>query len=290
LGTNDFYDGLVWDAAKMRLLIGDKLWMDGIAARFVNLNKGTSSNRPAIYGAYSRYGFNEETNLDLYFFYHHGGFQFFHSDLPDSPMWYTIGTRLAGKIMERFDYEIEPLYQFGKIDNPERAKRDTIAAYGGHVEAGYTFESEYNPRIFTGYAFGSGDNDTQDKRYREFHGNIYNDQYIVGDISLIPDVSGVSAGGSRASGMHVFIAGFSTDILPKLNLNFDYHYFRADKTPGDISKDLGGEANLIVTYRLLENVSVVASANRFFLGNFFKDAAGSKKDIDYFYVQTQIQF
>ena len=65
LGINDFYDGLVWDAAKARVLLGDRFWIDGIAARFVNLNKGTSKDRPALYGAYSQYEIAEGTTADL---------------------------------------------------------------------------------------------------------------------------------------------------------------------------------------------------------------------------------
>jgi len=290
LGPNDFYDGLTWDGAKMKILPLDNLWIDLIGARYVRLDKNTSDSEPALYGAYSSYELNEGTDLDLYFFYHKGGFKFFHVDLPDSPKWFTIGTRIAGKFGDRFDYELEPLYQFGKIDNPNRSTRDTISAYGGHAEAGYLIDSEFKPRLFAGYAFGSGDSDAEDKKFREFHGNIYNDNYIVGDISLVPDLSGLTVGDFRASGMHILIAGISFDLHPKLNLNLDNHYFIADKTPEGISRNLGDEINLIITYRLLENLNIVASANRFFTGGFFKDAADSGDDVDYFYIQTQIEF
>lgn len=290
LGPNDFYDGLTWDAAKLRYSYNDRFWADFIGARFVKLSKNTSDREPALYGAYSSYNLKEDTAIDLYFFYHKGGFKFFHTDLPDSSKWFTLGTRMAGRIGEQFDYEVEPLYQFGKIDNPEREARDAISAFGGHIEGGYTFKSKFNPRLFAAYAYGSGDNDTSDKKYREFHGNVYNDNYLVGDTSLIPDLSGVSVGGIRASGMHILVGGISADLHPKLNLNLDYHYFNADKTPEGVSERLGSEVNLIATYQVLENLNIIASANRFFTGKFFEDAAGSKKDIDYFYVQAQVEF
>lgn len=290
LGPNDFYNGLVWDGAKLRITPSDNFWIDLIGAWYVQLDKNISKDEPGLYGGYSSYELARDINLDIYFFYHKGGFKFFHSDLPDDSRWYTIGTRLAGKIGERFDFEIEPLYQFGNIDNPDRGAHDIIAAYGGHMEAGCTFDTQFNPRLFAGYAFGSGDNDSSDKFYHEFHGNIYNDQYIVGDMSVIADLSGITVGDSRASGMSVFIGGVSMDLHPKLGLNVDYHYFLADKTPDDISKDLGGEINIILTYKLLKNLTVMASANRFFTGNFFEDTASSRKDIDYVFVQGQIEF
>jgi len=290
LGPNDFYEGLVWDGGKIKIAPKDNFWVDLIGARYVKLNENTSDNEPALYGAYSSYELTHDSAVDLYFFYHKGGFQFFHTDLPASDKWFTLGTRLAGKTKGGFDYEIEPLYQFGKIENSERLAQDTISAYGGHIEAGYTMDSEHKTRIFTAYAFGSGDNNAQDKKFREFHGNIYNDNYLVGDTSLIPDLSGITVGDARASGMHIFVAGLSLDLTSKLNLNLDNHYLLSDKTPNGISKNLGDEINLITTYNLFENCNIIASANRFFTGKFFEDATGSKKPIDYFYVQTQIEF
>jgi hypothetical protein len=56
LGANDFYDGLVWDAAKLRLgLPFSDSWIDFLGARFVKLDKNTSDDEPALYGAYSSY-------------------------------------------------------------------------------------------------------------------------------------------------------------------------------------------------------------------------------------------
>lgn len=290
LGANDFYEGLAWDGAKLNVSARDDFRIDIIAARYVKLDKNTSDDEPALYGAYSSYELTHDTSADLYFFYHKGGFRFFHSDLPDNDKWFTLGTRISGKIKGGFDYEIEPLYQFGRIDNPDRSGRDTISAYGGHIESGYTFRSKYNPRLFFGYAFGTGDNNASDKKYREFHGNVYNDNYLVGDTGVIPDLSGVTTGDFRASGMRVFVCGLSADVHPKLNLNLDYHYFTAGKTPAGISKRMGSEANLIAAYKLMENVDIIAGANRFFTGKFFKDAAGSGRDINYFYIQAQVEF
>lgn len=288
LGTNDFYEGLTWDGIKLRFLPKDNVWIDLIGARYVRLNKNTSEAEPALYGAYSSYKLKDDNDIDVYLFYHRGGFKFFHTDLPDSDKWYTQGTRFAAKV-KQFDYELECLYQFGTINNPERRERDTISAFGGHIEAGYTFESKLRPRVFAGYAFGSGDNNASDKIYREFHGNVYNDNYLVGDISLIPDLSGVTVGDFRASGMHLAVSGLSVDIHPKVNLNLDYHYFLADRAPIEMHKDLGSEANLIFTYKPFRDISISASANRFFTGRFFEEAAGINRDVNYFYLQAQFE-
>jgi hypothetical protein len=137
---------------------------------------------------------------------------------------------------------------------------------------------------------GSGDNDTLDKRYEEFHGNIYHDSYYSGDIGIIPDLSGITVEDSRASGMHILVSGVSADVTSKLNLNLDYHFFVADKTPEGISKNVGSEINFIAAYELLENMSMIASANRFFADEFFKDSSESSEDVNYFYIQTEFAF
>lgn len=80
------------------------------------------------------------------------------------------------------------------------------------------------------------------------------------------------------------------DVYPGLNLNVDYHYFLADKAAVDISQEIGQEVNLIAAYKILPKVSIMVSANKFFTGTFFNDAAGSNKDLNYFYAQTQFEF
>ena len=135
-----------------------------------------------------------------------------------------------------------------------------------------------------------GYNEALDGEYEEFHGNIYHDSTLTGDTSLVPDLSGVTAGETRASGVSVWVAGFSADIYPLLNVNVDTHYFRANETPEGVSKDIGNEVSVIATYKLLENLSVIMSGNWFFTGGFFDDAASSGEDIRYFYIQTQVNF
>jgi hypothetical protein len=290
LGANDFYDGLTWDGVKLRYEPSHRFWLDLIGARFVRLERNLSEREPALYGAYAGWAPSSGATAETYILYHQGGFRFFHTDMPDSPRWFTLGARMAGRMGRRVDYEIEPVYQFGRIENPDRVGRDRIRAYGGHLEGGYTVDPPRHGRLFAAYAFGSGDQDSSDTVYREFHGNIYHDTYLVGDTSLIPDLSGVTVGSHRASGMHVFTTGCSIDLNPKLNLNADYHHLVAGQTPPGISRTLGSEANLIVTYRVSDTVTLVGSINRFFTGRFFRDAAGAGSDVTYAYVQMQLEF
>lgn len=57
--------------------------------------------------------------------------------------------------------------------------------------------------------------------------------------------------------------------------------------PAGFSRDIGLETNLTAACRLVDNVLVLLSANRFLTGGFFEDAAGSGKDIGYYYFHVQ---
>ena len=75
-----------------------------------------------------------------------------------------------------------------------------------------------------------------------------------------------------------------------MSLCLDWHHFTADKTPRGFTKTIGCETDLFLTYELSEKVNILASANRFFTADIFRQATGKNKDVDYFYLQTQIEF
>jgi hypothetical protein len=99
---------------------------------------------------------------------------------------------------------------------------------------------------------------------REFHENVYNDTLVVGDISLVPDVSGIDIGDIRESGMKVVTLSSSVKLNPVLSLCLAWHHFTADKTPRGFTWTIGSEADLFLTHELSEKINIVTSANRFF--------------------------
>ncbi len=289
LGPNDFYNGLSWDGLKVSLNVKEDLSSDFIAAKMAKLNPGD----PNIYltGLYTTYKIYKEGSLEGYFFYNKGGFPFLHREFEvrSGQKWFTLGVRLAGKV-NRFDFELEPQFQWGRVKNPIDDGKDKVRAYGGHVDLGYTFKLPWEPRIFAAYAFGSGDDDPLDGKVTQFHGNIFNDNYLVGDMSVIADLSGVTVNDIHSSGIHVWVAGISVNPLPDLNLNLDVHRFLASKGVSGFSKDLGVEVDLVAAYKVMKRISVLTGLNRFFTGRFFEQASGSKKNIDYVYIQGQVEF
>ncbi len=290
IGTNDFYNGLTWDGFKGSLNPFAGLTIHLLGSKMVKLDL----HDPNIYlaGIYTTYKIYKEGSLEGYLFYNKGGFPFFDREivLVDSGQkWYTLGSRFAGKA-DRFDYELEPQFQWGKV-KAVGGGRDLVRAYGGHVNVGYTFKLPLEPRLFAAYAYGSGDNDPFDKRYREFHGSIFNDDDdIYGSMKVVPDGSGVTVNKIHASGMQIWVGGVSVKPLSRLTVTLRAHHFRAVKTPSGFSNDVGTEIDLPISYELTKRISFIVGLNRFYTGRFFRQASGSGKNIDYGYVQGQLEF
>ena len=290
IGTNDFYNGLSWDGVKASLNPFEPLNIDILGAKMVKLNPGD----PDIYlaGLYTTYKIHKEGSLEGYLFYNKGGFPFSHREfvLPDAGQkWFTLGTRFTGKV-GGFDYELEPQFQWGKVKKVTADGRDLVRAYGGHLDLGYTFKLPWEPRLFGAFAYGSGDNNPFDGRYREFHGSVFNDSYLYGEMNVIADQSGVTVNDVHASGLQIWVAGISVNPLSKLNVTLRAHRFLANKVPSRFSKDIGTELDLPISYKLTKGISFIVGLCKFYTGRFFRQASGSKRDIDYVYVQGQVEF
>ena len=290
IGTNDFYNGLSWDGFKTSISPFEELVVDIIGTKMVKLNPGD----PNIYltGLYTTYKTYKGGSLEGYLFYNKGGFPIYQGEfalIDPGQKWFTLGARLAGKV-SRFDYELEPQFQCGKVKKVIGDGKDPVRAYGGHIDLGYTFKLPWEPRLFAAYAYGSGDNDPFDGRYREFHGTTFNDSYLYGDMNVIADQSGVTVNDVHASGLQIWVAGISVNPFPRLNVTLRAHRFLANEVPSRFSKDLGTELDLPISYKLTKGISFIVGLCKFYTGRFFEQASGSKKNIDYVYVQGQVEF
>ncbi len=291
LGADTFYDGLTFDAAKLSLKPMDKLSIDLFGGRYVRKWSGGIEGK--LYGIYGTYFPRETLSVDLYGFRDTGGAGATHVG-GEHEVTYSVGTRLSGKFVKGVTFEVEPVYQFGR-KNLDGASHNDIRAYGGHADL--TIDpplGRYPGKVFLAYAYGSGDESPGEGKFTEFH-NPNNDTLLIGDMNVMGDLSGLtlsdSAGNEvRASGLHVLTVGGGVDLTKKLNLSLTGHHFRANKVPGGFSKEIGIETNLIFTCKIDDHISVLLSGNRFFTGDFFKDATGSGKDINYVYAQLQATF
>jgi len=289
LGNDDFYRGLTWDGAKIHIHPTSTWNVDLLAVRMVSFTDN-KADEPSLYGFYSTCSGIRNTAWDFYFFYNRHGFERLNEDIPGAPLWFTAGTRLAVNIWERLNVEVEPMYQFGKVRYNTTGDDAQIRAYGGHIDMKYDFKLPLQPSLMASYAFGTGDSNLKGGTYREFQGSIYNDSPLFGDMNVIPDASGATVGEIRASGMRDTTISSMISPCENLTVNLDYHYFEADKTPKGITRTLGSEVDFYFQYAAAKKVTVCAGASRFFTARIFTEATGKSRDMDYFYVQTQIEF
>jgi len=287
LGADTFYDGLTFDAVKLSLKPSEKFAIDLFGGQYV---KGLSGGiEGKIYGIYATYTPGETLSVDLYGFRDTGGAGDTHAG-GDHEKTYSVGSRISGRIAKIVAVEVEPVYQFGRKGRADDVSHNDISAYGGHVDV--TVDpplGRYPGKIFLSYAYGSGDGEPEKGKFTEFH-NPNNDTSLIGDMNVIDELGGLTVGNMTASGLQVVTGGGGVDVTGKLNVSLDGHYFRANKVPAGIRKEIGIETNLIFTYKIKESISVLLSGNRFFTGGFFKDASGSGKDISYAYLQAQATF
>jgi len=164
---------------------------------------------------------------------------------------HTIGLRGAGTL-GAFDFDAEAAYQFGDaahagglfvplIYGDDGAEYD---AWGVNVEAGYTFDVAWQPRVFLAYAFLQGE-DNRELSFGEWllaqvnpfyqgqastsFNRLFSDKYY----SLSLDIGDFS-------NLHVFKAGVSATPTEKLELSLDVSHYMVDE-PFDapIHWDLG---------------------------------------------------
>ncbi len=281
LGPNVFYDGLVFDAVRLRVQPMKALSVDLLGGLygtpFANSLKG---NLAGVYATYrlsdanviEAYGFNDTGSTD-----HHTGE---HRDI-----WGLRGTAKLGPV----GVEFEPVYETGRVFNPNSGGNDNISAYGGHIDVSVesTLVGRKN-KFLLSYALGSGDREAaNDSRFRKEFRNPDNDSFLFGDMNVIGDLSGITVNGFHASGIHDFTLGWGIDISEELNFTATGHYFLADEAPAGFSRNLGLETDFILTYAINDNLSVICAYDHFFTGGFFRDASGGDGDIHYGYVMLQ---
>lgn len=283
LGADTFYDGLSFDAVNLSARPpGTAHSFDAFGGRYVAANSGGIEGY--LYGVYVVYAPRKTVSVDLYGFRDTGGAGATHAGGAHETT-YSVGARVCGTLAGAVDVEVEPVWQFGH-KNPGGSMREDIRAFGGHVDVALQRRTGRHPfRVFASYAYGSGDGNPADGTFREFH-NPNNDTPLVGGMNVVGELGGLQVGGVAASGMRILSAGAAVDVTDKLNASLDGHLFRADRVPPGVSKDIGPETDLVLTYKVSDDLSVLLSADRFFTGGFFRDAAGSGRDIGYYFLQV----
>jgi hypothetical protein len=271
LGSDTAFDGLSYDAVRLRLKPTNTLTLDIFAGRYAaKFSGGVSGN---LFGGYLTFAPSDDSSLDLYALRDTAA-----GEHHDGTRLESLGLRSVSKLAS-FGLEVEPVYQTGKAFNAATGQNEDIDAFGGHIDLTRELETaDVKHRFLMGYAAGSGSRNPK----REFR-NPDNDTSLLGDMHVVGDLSGIDAGDHHASGMQVYTLGWGIDLTDQLNFSATGHKFDAISTGDGISRHIGTEADFSLTYSFDKNLSLQLSYDRFFTERFFRDASGSAEDINYFY-------
>lgn len=281
LGADSFYNGLSFDAGRLRLQPLSALTIDLLGGRYAT--PFSDSVRGNLTGAYATYAVSEGNAVEAYMFRDAGSDE--HHSGEHLDIWGLRGTAKLGPL----SMEFEPVFESGRTFNPVSGNNDSITAYGGHIDlCGETTLSGRRTTLFLSYAMGSGDgNAANGKGNRKEFRNPNNDTSLVGDMGVIGDLSGVDVNDHHASGLHIYTLGGGIDISKEFNFSATGHYFLADSVEAGFSRAIGLETDFTLTYALSDNLSVILGYDRLFTGQFFRNASGSGDDIHYGYAMLQ---
>ena len=284
LGSDSFYDGLSFDAFRLRVQPLEPLTVDLLGGRYAT--PFSDGLKGSLAGGYLTYAPSEDSAIEAYVFRDTGS-----PDRHSGEHLNIWGLRSMTKLGP-LTLEFEPVYESGKVINPTTGANDSISAFGGHIDL--TGEAEigrFKNKFFLSYAIGSGSKDaangiTSKKEFR----NPNNDTSLVGDMNVVGDLSGVNVGDHHASGMQIYTFGWGIDITERLNFSATGHKFVANNVESGFSRDVGWEADFNLTYAINKDISVILAYDRFLTGKFFRDASGSGRDISYAYAMVVFNF
>jgi hypothetical protein len=281
LGPDAFYNGLSFDAVRLKVQPTDSLSVDLLGGYYTTPSAdGVKGN---ISGGYATWAISEGNAVDAYFLRDTGSTDHHHGEELNS--WGVRGTAKLGAVC----LEVEPVYQSGDLFNAGTGANENISAYGGHADL--TAEGDLaglRHRLWLGYAIGSGSRASADgvSSRREFR-NPNNDTGLLGDMNVFGDLSGVNVGDHHASGLQIYTLGWGVDLTKELSFSANGHYFRAGAVESGLSRDIGLETDFTLTYAMSQDFSLLLAYNHLFTGPYFRGASGSGDDVHYGYAMLQ---
>jgi hypothetical protein len=213
---------------------------------------------------------------------------------------YTPGMRFYRKPAKAaFDYDVELIAQFGE-QRESSADSDTTDldhwAQFVHLEAGYTQDMPWTPRLAVLFDYASGDDDPDDDESNRF-------DTLYGARRFEHGPTGIYGSFARSN---ILSPGISLKAQPnaRLQTQFAYRaYWLASDTDawttsglrdssGDTDSFVGHQMELRVKWEILPgNLSADFGYAHLFAGNFIKDAPNSTEgDSDYAYASLSFKF
>jgi hypothetical protein len=249
--TSSGYIGLSFDGI-WGTYTNDNFWVQAFWTRIAQNSsfRWESSGDVDFMGLYGSYTGLEDMSIDGYYYYLHQAEVDINVGQEDSAQLHTVGARFAGN-RSQFDWELNGAFQFGQNGAFEPpAPSDDFSAFAAQGSLGYTFDIEYQPRVFITAAYYSGDD--EDPAFRRlFSDHEYSEFLDSGDLS----------------NMWFFGGGAGAQITEAIGLTAVVNYFMADEDYGASDDDLGLEVGLYATYAYSEDLKFSAGWAHFFVGD-----------------------
>lgn len=285
VGTNDtswYFPGLSFDAIRLTYAT-DMFSVDAFAAKLVETLNDFGDNDVDFYGIYGSYLGFEDIVIDAYW-------MFLRDDRALDVDLHTVGLRGAGTV-GAFDFDAEAAYQFGDTDVPNV----DINAWATNLEAGYTFDVSYQPRVFAGFAYLEG-GDGEDVSFNRLFSNWEYSEFLEN---------------TDLSNAFVYRLGVSAMPTESVKLALAATYIVADEVDSggwwfwswEDDSDAGLELGLYADYNYSEDLVFRAGFAHFFSGDGLDDGADivnngfgeiwtadDDDDFNYLFIETEIVF
>jgi len=203
---------------------------------------------------------------------------------------YTIGSRVVARLPAQFDFSTKLASQWGS------SGKSTISAWAGYWILGYSMpDAPFSPRVFSEYAYGSGDRNASDGRMGTFDPLFPSPHADFGIADLVAwrnvkDVRNgielkLSAESMVRSSFHAFWLASKAD-----------HFYNpvgqivAFAPPGGaVSSKMGNELDVSWTYQPVPKVTLGAGWARLFPGQFLqRNTAGSGSSYAYLFLNYSL--
>ncbi len=274
-----------FDAARLRWTGKDGLWVDAFVSSVVvpDRNGFDESDWDSVFsGVYAHIPTMGVQDTEVYVL-----------DLDDTDRddhFLTLGTHVKSLpgVLGGWDYEAELAVQTGTAQGKD------LNACAVYVEAGYTFDQAWKPRVSLEYSYGSGDGDAADGKAGAFQ-NLYPTNHPhYGYMDLF-----------SWSNTHDAVLHLSAKPHPRVTASLDWHSFwladtadtwrraNAKATVRDANPAAGNyagsEVDALVSCSAGSHLTVTLGYSHFFAGDYPGDT-GAGSDADFAYVMTSLKF
>jgi len=276
LGNQRVFGGVGWHNVG-RSWEGFQTWLDRENVRFdafwlkkMELNSTTGNADFDIVGAHATI---KSANLDLFGFYECDA-KYATTTLNDTLMFSsthkTLGRINLGvhwkKKRQQFDFEVNAVYQTGKIQQWDQPAIDSLASVEHDIaalmftfEGGYTFDRPCKPRLALGVDYTSGDDNLADTDYKAYNNLYYTGHKYRGYMDYFL--------GSDSRGLMDIMLRVKANPTEGWTVKGDFHLFRTATEYVDFSdattKDVGMEFDFGVVTSRVAGVNLAAGVSLF---------------------------